>query len=126
MTDEKTSQVQNSAPERTGRPGATRLGPTVVIKGDIEAHEDLLIEGRLEGNITLPSGTLTVAKGARVEGEIKVRALVLHGELAGNVDAGERVQIFDTARMDGDVATPKITVADGARFTGGIRTGAKS
>ncbi len=126
MSDEKASQAQNSSSERTGRPGATRLGPSVVVQGDLEAHEDVLIEGRLKGTITLPSGTLTVAKGARAEGEIKVRTLVLHGELAGNVDAGERVQIFDTARMDGDVAAPKITVADGARFKGGIRTGAKS
>ncbi len=125
MPDEKASQAQSSSPERTGRPAATRLGPSVVVQGDIEAHEDILIEGRLNGKVTLPSGTLTVAKGARVEGDIKVRTLVLHGELAGNVEAGERVQIFDTAWMNGDVAAAKITIADGARFTGGIRTGAR-
>jgi cytoskeletal protein CcmA (bactofilin family) len=81
----------------------------------------MVIEGRVQGKITVPSGTLTIAKGAKVEGEIKVRALVLHGELKGTVKAGERTVISETAEMTGDVITPKITIANGARFSGGIR-----
>jgi cytoskeletal protein CcmA (bactofilin family) len=126
MSDEKTGQSQDLSPERGARPGPTRLGPSVVFQGEFEAHEDVLCEGRMGGKITLPSGTLTVAKGARVEAEVRVRALILHGELEGQVAAAERVQIFDTARMAGDITTPKITIADGARFKGGIRMGAKS
>lgn len=126
MTNEESGQPQNSPSERATRPGTTRLGPSVVVQGEFEAHEDVLVEGRVKGKITLPSGTLTVAKGARVEAEVRVRALILHGELAGNVSAAERVQVFDTGVMDGDVATPKITIADGARFKGGIRMGVKS
>ncbi len=113
------SQPQN--PERPPAPGVTRLGSTVVINGEIEAHEDMLVEGRVQGKITLPSGTLTVAKGARLEAEVRVRALVLHGTLKGTVRAGEKAVILETAEMNGDVITPKITIANGARFTGGIR-----
>ena len=102
-------------------PGVTRLGSTVVLTGDIEAHEDMLVEGRVNGKITVPSGTLTVAKGAKVEADIRVRAFVLHGELKGTVRAGERALIAETAEMTGDVITPKITIANGARFSGGIR-----
>ena len=64
---------------------------------------------------------LLVAKGAKVEAEIKARAFVLHGELKGTVRAGERAVISETAEMNGDVITPKITIASGARFSGGIR-----
>jgi cytoskeletal protein CcmA (bactofilin family) len=117
MSDEST----NRSSERTLAPGVTRLGTTIVLNGEIEAHEDMLVEGRVQGKITLPSGTLTVAKGAKVEAEIRVRALVLHGELKGTVRAGEKVMISETAEMSGDVVTPRITIANGARFTGGIR-----
>ncbi|HOW87019.1 MAG TPA: polymer-forming cytoskeletal protein [Candidatus Aminicenantes bacterium] len=102
-------------------PGLTRLGSTVVLTGDIEAHEDMVIEGRVKGSITVPSGTLTVARGAKVEAEIRVRSFVLHGELTGTVRAGEKALIAETAEMTGDVITPKITIANGARFSGGIR-----
>gem|GEM_PF-1038354 len=114
MADETVRTQPNS-------PGVTRLGSTTVLTGDIEAHEDLLVEGRIHGKITAPSGTLTVAKGARVEAEVRVRALVLHGELKGTVRAAEKTVITETAEMSGDVITPKITIANGARFSGGIR-----
>ena len=111
----------NPSERNPNSPGVTRLGSTVVLTGDIEAHEDLLVEGRIHGKITAPSGTLTVAKGAKVEAEVRVRALVLHGELKGTVRAAEKTVIAETAEMSGDVITPKITIANGARFSGGIR-----
>ena len=93
----------------------------IVLNGDLEAHEDMVVEGRIQGKITLPSGTLTVAKGGQVEAEVRVRSLVLHGELKGTVRAGEKALISETAEMTGDIITPKITIANGARFSGGIR-----
>jgi cytoskeletal protein CcmA (bactofilin family) len=119
MADDLASRSHD--PERPLASGVTRLGSTTVLTGDIEAHEDMVIEGRLNGKITLPSGTLTVAKGAKVEAEIRVRALVLNGELKGTVRAGERAVISETAEMNGDIITPKITVANGARFSGSIK-----
>jgi cytoskeletal protein CcmA (bactofilin family) len=108
-------------PDRPLSPGVTRLGSTAVLTGDIEAHEEMLVEGRVHGKITVPSGTLTVAKGAKVEAEVRVRSFVLHGEFKGTVRAGEKAMISETAEMTGDIITPKITIANGARFTGGIR-----
>ncbi|HSA94502.1 MAG TPA: polymer-forming cytoskeletal protein [Acidobacteriota bacterium] len=100
----------------------TRIGSTTTVHGDLEAHEDLTVEGRFQGKITLPSATLTIARGARVEGEVKVRSLVLNGEMKGPVAAGERVQISETGVMEGDITTSKITVSNGARFVGAIKT----
>jgi len=121
MPDESANRPVSSSPDRPPAPGVTRLGSTVVLTGDIEAHEDMLIEGRVNGKITVPSGTLTVARGAKVEAEVRVRAFVLHGELKGTVRAGEKALIAETAEMNGDIITPKITIANGARFSGGIR-----
>jgi cytoskeletal protein CcmA (bactofilin family) len=121
MSKEPLSPSPASNPDRPLSPGVTRLGSTTALTGDIEAHEDMLVEGRVQGKITVPSGTLTVAKGAKVEAEVRVRSFVLHGELKGTVRAGEKALISETAEMTGDIITPKITIANGARFTGGIR-----
>ncbi len=121
MSNEIPNPPQSQSPERPLFPGVTRLGSTIVLNGDVEAHEDMLVEGRVQGKITLPSGTLTVAKGARVEADVRVRALILHGELKGTVRAAEKTVLSETAEMDGDVISPKITIANGARFSGAIR-----
>jgi cytoskeletal protein CcmA (bactofilin family) len=121
MSKDPVNPVPPQNPEKALATGVTRLGSTTVLTGDIEAHEDMLIEGRVQGKIIVPSGTLTIAKGAKVEAEIKARALVLNGELKGTVHAGEKALIAETAEMVGDIITPKITIANGARFTGGIR-----
>jgi cytoskeletal protein CcmA (bactofilin family) len=121
MSQQNTSPSPSVNPDRPSAAGVTRLGSSVVINGEIEAHEDMLVEGRVQGKVTLPSGTLTVAKGGRVEAEVRVRALILHGELKGTVRAGEKAVISETAAMNGDLITPKISIANGARFSGGIR-----
>ena len=121
MSDETANATQPRNPERPLFPGVTRLGSTIVLTGDLEAHEDILIEGRFHGKITVPSGTLTIAKGAAVEADVRVRAIVLHGEFKGTVRAAEKTVIAETAEMTGDVITPKITIANGARFIGAIR-----
>jgi cytoskeletal protein CcmA (bactofilin family) len=122
MAKEET-QAKSSIPDvQVPRGTGTRIGSTTTVRGELEAHEDLVVEGRVEGKITLPSGTLTIARGARVEGEVRVRSLVLSGEMKGPVAAGERVQISETGVMEGDVTTPKITVSNGARFVGYVKT----
>ncbi len=121
MSKETLDPPQSQSPERPLFPGVTRLGSTIVLNGEVEAHEDVLVEGRIQGKITLPSGTLTVAKGARVEADVRVRALILHGELRGTVRAAEKAVLSETAEMNGDVISPRITIAGGARFTGGLR-----
>ncbi len=117
------TQVKSSFPDAPAPHGSgTKIGSTTTVHGELEGHEDLVVEGRVEGKITLPSGTLTIARGARVEGEVRVRSLILSGEMKGPVAAAERVQISETGVMEGDVTTPKITVSNGARFTGYVKT----
>jgi len=115
------SAARDLTPESPVRTGPTRLGSTMSVQGDLEGHEDVLVEGRFKGKITLPSSTLTVARGAKVEAEVRVRGLVLQGELTGSVFAAERVQISETGRMNGNVSTAKIGISNGAQFKGGIK-----
>jgi len=117
------TQVKPQTQEHLFSKDATHLGSTSFFNGSLEAHEDILIDGQFKGQITLPSGTLTVARGAKVEAEVKVRTFILHGDFTGTVTAAERVLISETARMSGDITTPKITISNGAQFKGGIKMG---
>ncbi len=101
--------------------GQTKVGPASFFNGTLEGHEDTVIEGRFQGKVSLPENSLTVGRGAKVEAEVKVRSLVLHGELTGTVAASERVMISETARMNGDVQTSRISISNGAQFKGGIK-----
>jgi cytoskeletal protein CcmA (bactofilin family) len=101
--------------------GMTKVGSTSFFNGILEGHEDTVIEGRFQGQITLPSSTLTISSGAKVEADVRVRSLILNGELTGAVVATERVLISETARMSGDIQTAKISISNGAQFKGGIK-----
>ncbi len=108
-------------PQQATLHGVTKFGPASFFNGTLEGHEDVIVEGRFQGKISLPANSLTVGRGAKVEAEIQVRSLVLHGELAGTVAASERVMISETARMNGDIQTARISISNGAQFKGGIK-----
>jgi cytoskeletal protein CcmA (bactofilin family) len=112
----------NPSPEqRPGSSPGTRIGASLEFNGELTGHESVVVEGRVKGTVTLPSGTLTVARGGKVEAEIKVKEFVLNGDLEGNVTAGDRVSLAETARMTGDITAARVSITSGARFKGKIK-----
>jgi len=107
-----------AAETRSGAP--TRLGPAVVIQGELTGSEPVLIEGRFQGKISL-SRDLTIAHGARVAAEVRATNVLIYGEVAGNVFATERVVIMETGQVRGDITAPRVSINDGAQFRGGIK-----
>ena len=103
---------------RSGEP--TRLGPAVAIQGELTGSEPVLIEGRFQGKIAL-SRDLTIAKGARVEAEVRATNVLIYGEVVGNVFAAERVVIMETGQVRGDITAARVSINDGAQFRGGIK-----
>ncbi len=99
----------------------TRFGASLEFNGDLTGHESVLVEGKIKGTVTLPSGTLTISRGGRVDAEVKVKELILNGDFEGNVTAGDRVQLAETARMTGDISAARVSIAAGARFKGKIK-----
>jgi cytoskeletal protein CcmA (bactofilin family) len=89
-------------------------GQSIVIKGDISGSEDLVIAGRVEGSITLEGRTLTLAAGSQVVGTICAASVVVSGKVEGSIEAGERLEVRDTAVVEGDLSAPRLLVADGA------------
>lgn len=96
------------------------IGKSVVIKGELSGSEDLTIEGQVDGKIELRQNILTIGPNGRIKAEIFAKAVVVQGEVVGNITATEKVDIRDAGSVDGDLAAPRIAIADGAHFRGSI------
>jgi cytoskeletal protein CcmA (bactofilin family) len=92
-------------------------GQTIVIKGDISGSEELVIAGRVEGSITLEGHALTLAPESHVTGKVVAASVIVAGSLDGRVEAGDRVEIRNTAVVHGEVSTPRLVVFEGATLS---------
>jgi cytoskeletal protein CcmA (bactofilin family) len=97
----------------------TEFDGKLIIKGSIR------IDGAFKGEIT-GEGTLIVGEGARVEADIAVDNLLLFGDVRGNFEIKERVEICSTGKLFGNLKTPAFIVQEGAIFEGDCKMGTKS
>jgi len=96
------------------------LGPTIVVKGEITSDEDLQIDGRVEGPVSLRGHRLTVGRSGQLSSEVTAREVIVYGNVSGNLRARDRVEIKKDGRVIGDIATTRISIEDGAYFKGHI------
>ena len=105
---------------------AVNIGKSVVIKGELNGSEDLTIEGQVEGKIELRQNVLTIGPNGKIKAQVFAKSVIILGEVTGNVTASEKVDIRDNGSVDGDIAAPRVAIAEGAHFRGSIdmqRTG---
>jgi cytoskeletal protein CcmA (bactofilin family) len=98
------------------------IGKTVVVTGKVTGKEDLLIDGRLDGDVELPEHRLTVGATGQVHGGVKAREIVVYGAIQGNLEASERVEIKKNARVVGDLRAQRPVIEDEAYFKGNVET----
>ncbi|MGB8887585.1 MAG: polymer-forming cytoskeletal protein [Candidatus Korobacteraceae bacterium] len=96
------------------------IGKSVVVKGELSGSEDLIVDGEVEGSITLRGQSLTIGPNGRVRANIEARNVIVHGRLDGNIHASDRVELRKSASLTGDISTARISIEDGAFFKGGI------
>ena len=99
---------------------AVNIGKSVVIKGELNGSEDLTIDGTVEGKIELRQNVLTIGPNGKIKAEVFAKAVVVLGEVTGNVTASEKVDIRDNGSVDGDIASPRVAIAEGAHFRGSV------
>jgi cytoskeletal protein CcmA (bactofilin family) len=123
---EQTSPItsyNSAAPSRSGIPAARNLsflGPSLEIKGKVSGEEDLQIDGKVEGPISLQGQKLIAGRSAQLHSEITAREVVVYGKVQGNVRAQDRVEIKKDGSVFGDITTARISIEDGAYFKGRI------
>ncbi len=96
------------------------IGKSVVVKGELSGSEDLIVDGEVEGSITLRGQSLTIGPNGRVRANVEARNVIIHGRVDGNIHASDRVDLRKSATLSGDIATARISIEDGAFFKGGI------
>ena len=96
------------------------IGKSVVIKGELNGSEDLTIEGHVEGKIELKDHVLTIGPNGKIKAQVHAKAVIVLGEVNGNVTATEKVDIRDGGSVDGDIVSPRVAIAEGAHFRGTV------
>jgi cytoskeletal protein CcmA (bactofilin family) len=102
------------------------IGKSVVIKGELNGSEDLTVEGSVEGKIELRQHVLTIGPNGRIKAEVFAKAIVVLGEVVGNISASEKVDIRDNGKVDGNIVAPRVAIAEGAHFRGSVDMQPKS
>src|SRR2546427_10531380 len=96
------------------------IGKSIVINGELSGSEDLTIEGRVDGKIELRDHVLTVGANGRIKAQISAKAIVVLGQVTGNLNATEKVDIKESGSVEGDIVAPRVAIADGSHFRGSI------
>ena len=96
------------------------IGKSVVIKGELNGSEDLTVEGHVEGTIQLRDHVLTIGPNGRIKAQVFAKAVIVLGEVTGNVTASDKVDIRDNGSVDGDIISPRVAIAEGAHFRGSV------
>jgi cytoskeletal protein CcmA (bactofilin family) len=97
-----------------------RIGKSVVICGEVKGSEDLIVDGRVEGTVTLSESRLTVGPTAHVAADLSARDVIVLGQVNGNVVASGRVELRAGCVMEGDIRALRLAVEDNAVFRGKV------
>ena len=103
--------------------GQGRISRGVEISGDVIFADALQVDGKVIGKVVSESGTLAIEQTGDVQADVDVGVCVIRGAVRGNVSAKSRVEIYRTARVEGDINTPLLLVEEGAQLSGAIQMG---
>ena len=95
----------------------TVFSPTTTFNGVLKFDRSIRIEGSFKGRI-ISKGSLIIGEGARVRANIKAGSIVIAGEVRGDVEAYERLEMLPTGKLYGNIKTKKLKMADGVVFEG--------
>jgi cytoskeletal protein CcmA (bactofilin family) len=107
----------------TSGKAAACISQGIKIKGEVTGSEDLFIDGLVDGKVTLAKAVVTIGPNATVKAEVSGREVIIRGRVEGKLTASERIQIWSTARIDGDVKAEKIAIEEGAELHGRMEAG---
>lgn len=95
----------------------TIIGPDAVFKGELQFEKSVQLLGRMEGAI-LSGGNLAIGEGAKLLGDAKAGTIRVEGEVKGNLTASNKVHLSASAKLEGDLETARLEVAEGAVLVG--------
>ena len=97
-----------------------RIGKTVVIRGEVKGSEDLIVDGRVEGTVSLSESRLTIGPSADVAADLSAKDILVLGRVQGNLLASGRVELRAGCAVEGDICALRLAVEDNAAFRGKV------
>ena len=97
-----------------------RIGKTVVIRGEVKGSEDLIVDGRVEGTVSLSESRLTIGPNANVAADLSAKDMLVLGQVQGNIVASGRVELRAGCAVDGDIRALRLAMEDNAVFRGKV------
>lgn len=97
----------------------TEIGARTTVAGDIEAQQDVVVFGRVEGSIA-STGAVIVEEGGMARAMIRAAHVLVAGAVVGDIRAAERIEITENGRVLGDVYTPRLILQDGGAVRGRV------
>jgi cytoskeletal protein CcmA (bactofilin family) len=102
---------------------AACIAQGIRIKGEIVGKEDLFVDGTIEGKLDLGNAVCTIGPNGKIKADISAREVVVRGHVEGKIDGTERVQLWNTGRVSGEVRTERLAIEDGAILRGKVEAG---
>jgi cytoskeletal protein CcmA (bactofilin family) len=96
------------------------IGKSVQVRGEVRGSEDLVVDGFVEGTITLSGSRLTIGPTAKVQADVSARDVIVLGELNGNITAIGRVELRSGANLVGDIQASRLSIEENAGFSGKV------
>ncbi len=100
--------------------GSTLIGRSVSIRGELSGSEDLFLDGKFEGTIHLAESRLTIGPNAHITADLHVRDLIVFGLVDGNVQASGRIELRQTAVLNGDIVASRLSIEESASIRGRV------
>ena len=117
--------THRNAPQETPEESTTIFGKNLNITGNVSGEGNMIIMGSFEGEFDL-KGQLKVSQGAKVKGNFNATSIAINGNVEGNLTATEKIHMDNTAKINGRIVTPKVSILDGAVFDGEMQMGKRT
>jgi len=117
------SSPSPAAPVRSSSPTAKNLatlGSGLTVKGHISGDEDLQVDGKVEGPITLKGQRLTIGEAGEIVSDVHAREVIVYGKVRGNLFAEDRVEVKKDGSVIGNITGGRVLIEDGAYLKGQI------
>jgi cytoskeletal protein CcmA (bactofilin family) len=114
-------EVPKEVPLSSGASACISQG--IKIKGEVTGSEDLFVDGHVDGKLNLTNGSLTVGPNGYVKADVTAREVIVRGKIDGKVSGRDRVQLWSTGQVTGEVQTARLAIEDGATLRGKVEAG---
>jgi cytoskeletal protein CcmA (bactofilin family) len=116
-----TPTLSATAPASTR--GSASISQGIRIKGEVTGSEDLYVDGLVDGKLNLTNGSLTIGPNGSVKADVNAREVIVRGKVEGKVTGRDKVQLWSTGQITGEVQTERLSIEEGAVLKGKVEAG---